>query len=133
MTDTIKIIILGGLNEVGGNIVLLEDINYDTKIFIDFVVKIKKYYDSFERGQHPSSIQELIQEGLLPSEENIAIRNLYENKDNSEKIETPTPSNLDGILISHPHKDHYFSLSFVNRTIPIYTGVVTKRIIRAFS
>ena len=39
---------------------------------------------------------------------------------------------MDAILISHPHKDHFLGLSFINRTIPIYTGVVTKKIIEAF-
>jgi len=42
------------------------------------------------------------------------------------------PSNLDAIFISHPHKDHFLGLSFVNRTIPIHTGVVTMKIINAF-
>lgn len=68
----------------------------------------------------------------MPYEGDIEINNLYTAEFNSKKIDDSTPSNLDGILISHPHKDHYFGLSFVNRNIPIYTGVVTKRIIRAF-
>ncbi len=129
---TITITLLGGVNEVGGNVVLLEDFSYGVKLFIDFGIKIKNYYNKYEHNQHPSSIEEIIQANLLPHEDDIPINNLYLNKLNSEKIEGSNPSNLDGILISHPHKDHYFGLSFVNRTIPIYTGVVTKRIIRAF-
>ncbi|MFX0036295.1 MAG: MBL fold metallo-hydrolase [Candidatus Hermodarchaeota archaeon] len=131
-TSTIRLTVLGGANEVGGNIVLLEDEGYNVKIFIDFGIKIKNYYDKYERGELPLSIPEIIQYSLLPREDSIPIQNLYLSEACSKEINQPNPSNVDGILISHPHKDHYFGLSFVNRAIPIYTGVVTKRIIRAF-
>jgi len=130
---SIRLTLLGGVNEVGGNTILLEDLEYDVKVFLDFGIKIKRYYDIYERGHYPSSIQELVQADLLPSDEEIPIHNLYPIELSSKSKDTSNPSNLDGILISHPHKDHFFGLSFVNRTIPICTGVVTKRIIRAFS
>jgi ribonuclease J len=130
--NSCAITLLGGVEEVGGNTVLLEDKGYNVKIFLDFGIKIGKYYDLYKRGQHPSSVEEIIQARLLPSEDRISIKNLYLNDLKPVKKYGLKPSNLDGILISHPHKDHYFGLSFVNRTIPIYTGVVTKRIIRAF-
>lgn len=56
MDDNISITFLGGVNEVGGNTVLLEDFAYDVKIFLDFGIKIGKYYGYYESGQHPSSI-----------------------------------------------------------------------------
>ncbi len=146
MDDTVNITLLGGVNEVGGNIVLLEDFSYDIKILIDFGIKIGKYYEQYERGQHPSSIDELKKLKLIPNEESLPINNLYtqiwskfklkKRSRNAEEEEASIdqiyPSNLEGILISHAHKDHYFGLSFVNRTIPIYTGVITKKIIEAF-
>lgn len=142
---TIRLTLLGGVNEVGGNTILLEDYGFKVKIFIDFGIKIKNYYREYERGQHPSSIDEILRTDLLPDENQIYIDNLYTKefrevkqskeivqRNNAQHVDKHYPSNLDGIFISHPHKDHYFGLSFVNRTIPIYTGVVTKRIIRAF-
>jgi ribonuclease J len=132
ISNSINLTILGGIDEVGGNIIFLEDNGYNVKIFIDFGIKIRRYLDYYERGQHPSTIKELVQGNLLPSEESISIHNLYLQDLKKRKVIDMPPSNLDGILISHPHKDHYFGLSFINRTIPIYTGVVTKRIIRAF-
>ncbi|MFX0038791.1 MAG: MBL fold metallo-hydrolase [Candidatus Heimdallarchaeota archaeon] len=131
-SSSVQLTLLGGVDEVGGNTVLLEDKRYDVKLFIDFGIKIGKYNDVYERGQHPSNIEEMVKVNLLPAEENIPIHNLYLKSLNSKQTTDSVPSNLDGILISHPHKDHYFGLSFINRTIPIYTGVVTKRIIRAF-
>jgi len=55
MDDNISITFLGGINEVGGNTVLLEDFTYDLKIFLDNRIKIGKYYGHFEPDQHPSS------------------------------------------------------------------------------
>ncbi len=121
---SIKLTLLGGIEEVGGNTVLLEDFNYDVRIFIDFGINTKRYYGVYKNGRYPFSVEEIIEANLLPSDKVIPIQNLYLTKEN-EDIE---PSNLDGILISHPHKDHYFGLSFMNRTIPVYAGVVTKRI-----
>ena len=142
--DTLRVTLLGGVDVVGGNIVFLEDMKYQVKIFIDFGINLDKYYDSYQKNQHPTSINELIRARILPAEEFLSISNLYceELKDGSKQFSKKCinqymngdkmhPSNLDGILISHPHRDHYFGLAFVNRTIPVYTGVVTKRIIRA--
>jgi ribonuclease J len=146
-TKSIRLTLLGGVNEVGGNTILLEDLEYNVKVFLDFGIKIKNYKNVYARDQYPSSIEELVRLNLLPNENHIAIENLYikefivvkqnvksrssDSSDNDQINDNNYPSNLDGIFISHPHKDHYFGLSFINRSIPIYTGVVTKRIIRA--
>ena len=135
MDKPVSIRLLGGVNEVGGNIILLEDFKFGVKIFLDFGVNIKRFKAMYDEGEHPSTIEELITLHLIPSEQSLPIKNLYtkqagvyrqglRNKEN--------PSNLDAILISHPHKDHFLGVSFVNRSIPIYTGVVTKKIIKAF-
>ncbi len=60
-----------------GNIVLLEDFNYNVNILIDFEIKIRKYYERYEQGQHPSSIDELKKLKLIPNEESPPIKNLY--------------------------------------------------------
>jgi len=146
--NSVRLTLLGGVNEVGGNIILLEDLEYDVKVFLDFGIKIKNYKNKYERDEYPSSIEELVRLNLLPNEDHIPIENLYikefkfvkqnvksrssDSSDNDHINKNNYTSNLDGIFISHPHKDHYFGLSFINRTIPIYTGVVTKRIIRAY-
>ncbi len=58
--QTIRITLLGGVNEVGGNIVFLEDIGYNVKIFLDFGVNIEKFKGNYREGRHPSSIKELM-------------------------------------------------------------------------
>ncbi|MFX0075342.1 MAG: MBL fold metallo-hydrolase [Candidatus Hermodarchaeota archaeon] len=129
----VKLTFLGGVNEVGGNKILLEDFGYNVKIFLDFGINIKSFNDNYEKGKLPSSVQELIRLGLIPSIENISVENLYTKFRTSKNEEIrDLPTNLDGILVSHPHKDHFFGLSFINRNIPIYTGVFTKKIISAY-
>ncbi|MHA1351087.1 MAG: MBL fold metallo-hydrolase [Promethearchaeota archaeon] len=119
----LRLTFLGGVNEVGGNQILLEDFNYDVKIFLDFGINIK----------NPSSVKELIKLGLLPNTEYLSIENLYTNYEASKSQEyNDLETNVDGILITHPHKDHFYGLSFINKNIPISTGVFTKKIISAY-
>ncbi|MBN1215973.1 MAG: MBL fold metallo-hydrolase [Candidatus Lokiarchaeota archaeon] len=145
MNDRINITLLGGVNEVGGNTFLLEDFGYDIKILIDFGVKIDRYFRYYPRKKAPSTINELIMNNLIPNDDLLPIDDLYTHSWSNIKIKNTSikikeqisldqlyPSNLDGILISHAHKDHYFGISFINRSIPIYTGKVTKKIIKAF-
>ena len=132
-TSDVRLTFLGGVNEVGGNKILLEDFNYDVKIFLDFGINIKDFNDNFERYEEPSSVKELIKLGLLPNTEHFSIENLYTNYEASKNQEyNDLDSNVDGILITHPHKDHFYGLSFINRNIPVYTGVFTKKVISAY-
>ncbi len=145
MEQKVKITLLGGVNEVGGNMVFLEDFHYNVRIFLDFGINIKKFNEYYDRDEEPNSIEELWRLNLLPEGKEVFIENLYTKThfkknqkriNNSKAEEKPIledpQSNLDGILISHPHKDHFFGLSFVNRNIPIHAGEVTKKIILAF-
>jgi ribonuclease J len=131
--SAVRLTFLGGVNEVGGNKILLEDFNYDVKIFLDFGINIKNFNDNFERYEEPSSVKELTKLGLLPNTEHLSIENLYTNYEASKSQEyNDLETNVDGILITHPHRDHFYGLSFINRNIPVYTGVFTKKIISAY-
>ena len=59
LAKSINLTLLGGVNEVGGNTILLEDLTFDVKLFIDFGIKIKKYNKQYERDEYPSTIDEL--------------------------------------------------------------------------
>ena len=144
MEFSVALTFFGGANEIGGNAVLLEDFGYDVKLFLDFGTNVKKFYEHYDKGETPSSLKELLKLGLLPSNVVFPIKNLYsehyifnhEEKTYKEKIKEcenkiDPCSNLDGILISHAHKDQFYGLPFVNRNIPIYTGEITKKILLA--
>ena len=76
-TNSIRLTVFGGIDEVGGNTLLLEDLNYDISIFLDFGIKIKKYQNKYKRSHHPSCVEEIIHANLFPSEKDTPINNLY--------------------------------------------------------
>lgn len=133
MESKVDLTFCGGINEVGGNALLLEDHIHNVKLFIDFGINIKSYNNHYEYLQFPKSVEELIRLGLLPDEAEIGFLNLYQRE--SVKIKY-NPSNasskLDAIIISHPHRDHFLALSFINRNIPVYAGEFTQKIISAY-
>jgi ribonuclease J len=144
MDSKIKLTFYGGVGEIGGNQILFEDLGYDVKLFIDFGMNFEKYTDYFEKYEDPSTLEELTKLYLLPKKQELSVKNLYsehfifnhKQQSQIEKIKetadkTDPPTIIDGIFISHPHRDHYYGISLVNRNIPIYTGVVTQRIILA--
>ena len=146
MEHKVRLTFYGGVNKVGGNKVLLEDFGYGVKIFLDFGINTNEFSNCRKNYTDITEIEQLIHYHVLPHEDDLPITNLYskhfifnhnEHKDFQKirecKGKVDPPTNLDGILISHPHRDHYQGISFINRNIPIYTGVVTKRIIKAHS
>ena len=46
-SNSIRLTLLGGVDEVGGNTVLLEDKSYDVRLFIDFGIKIRNYINIY--------------------------------------------------------------------------------------
>jgi ribonuclease J len=60
------------------------------------------------------SSNELVSKGVLPN-----IEGLY---DNSKDL-------IDGVIISHPHQDHYGLTNFINENVHYYLGEATHKII----
>ncbi|MEM4733041.1 MAG: MBL fold metallo-hydrolase, partial [Candidatus Bathyarchaeia archaeon] len=101
----------GGVNEIGGNKILLQD--KDTRVLFDFGMSFtmrKQFYSPpFLSPKSENSLQEL---GILPR-----IKGVY-------KFD-PGPAEVDAVFISHGHLDHCAYLSFIKREIPIYCGETT--------
>jgi ribonuclease J len=109
----------GGVNEIGGNKILLQD--GDVKVFFDFGMSFalkKQYYSPpFLSPRSEKSLQEL---GVLPR-----IDGIY-------KFDEKNPE-IDAVFVSHGHMDHSAYLSFIKREIPVYCGETTKIILQALS
>ncbi len=109
----------GGVNEIGGNKILLQD--RDTKVFFDFgmsfALKKQFYSPPFLSPKTEKSLQEL---GILPK-----IEGIYKFDAKATEV--------DAVFISHGHMDHSAYLSFINREIPVYCGETTKIILQALS
>ena len=71
MEGSVHLTMLGGVNEVGGNAILVEDEIYNAKVLLDFGINTKNYNDNYEKDVMPESINELIRLNLLPDENKI--------------------------------------------------------------
>ncbi len=109
----------GGVNEIGGNKILLQD--RDTRVFFDFgmsfAMKKQFYSPPFLSPKSEKSLQEL---GILPQ-----IAGVY-------KFDQ-SPPEVDAVFISHGHLDHSAYLSFIKREIPVHCGETTRIILQALS
>ena len=117
----------GGVNEIGGNKVLLED--GDVRIFLDFGQSFSMGADYFTRWLGPRAINGLgdyFEFGLLPE-----IQGLY-TREQLRFTELPYEEpRFDGVFLSHAHVDHLNHIQFLHPMIPIYLGVGTKLFLEA--
>ena len=117
--DETTLAFYGGVNEIGGNKILLKD--RDTRIFLDFGMSFggkKQFYSPpFLSPKSERSLQEL---GILPKLDGVY---RFDKK----------PPKVDAIFISHSHLDHSAYLSFIKREIPVYCGETTQLILKTLS
>jgi ribonuclease J len=115
--DETTITFYGGVNEVGGNKILIRD--RDTAVFFDFGMSFtlrKQYYSPpLLSPKSEKSLQEL---GILPKLEGVY---RFDEK----------PPAVNAVFISHGHMDHSAYLSFIKREIPVHCGETTKIILTA--
>ncbi len=109
----------GGVNEIGGNKILLED--SDAKVLLDFGMSfaLRSQYYSVP-FLSPRSERELLDLGILPD-----LQGIY-------KFDSAGPK-IDAVFLSHSHMDHAAYLSFLKRKIPVYCGETTATILDAYS
>jgi ribonuclease J len=117
--NTTTLTFYGGVDEIGGNKILLQD--RDTRVFFDFgmsfAMKKQFYSPPFLSPKSEKSLQEL---GILPK-----ICGVY-------KFDR-SPPEVDAVFLSHGHLDHSAYLSFIKREIPVYCGETTRIILQALS
>ncbi len=128
----VKLTFYGGVREIGGNKILLEDDK--GKLFLDFGYPYSKYRDFYEEYLKPrpgAGLLDLLVMGLLPKLEGIyrgdlEAENLWQEFRQTEhyhKLE-----DMDGILLTHAHLDHSGHISFLREDIPVY-GTATSAFI----
>ena len=103
-----------GTKEIGGSCV--EVWTENTRILLDFGMPlVERDGKEFDFSKFKKSTpQELIQHGVLPD-----IKGLYNA---AERL-------IDGVIISHPHQDHYGLSNFIDKNVKHFLGEATHKII----
>lgn len=112
----------GGVNEIGGNKILLED--KKTRVLLDFGQSFDFGTQYFTGWLSPRSINGLgdhFEFGLLPR-----ISGLYA-QDQLACTDLPyCEPKISGVFLTHGHFDHVAHICFIDNNIPVYLGVGTK-------
>jgi len=117
----------GGVNEIGGNKILLED--KDTKVFLDFgkgFSRRAKFFEEYINPRTSNGIVDFLTMGLVPDISGVYRDDLM--KMAGRKI---YPPNVDAVLLTHAHADHADYISFLHEDIPIYMGETCHLILKA--
>ncbi len=124
-----KITLYGGVNEVGGNKILLDD--GESRIFLDFGMSFftkNMYYEDFLQPRRTNGIGDFLELKIIPE-----LKGLY-RKDLLEKTGKPYEEpEYDCVFLSHAHLDHCAHASFIDESIPICCGETTKLYLEAIS
>ncbi len=123
-----SLIFYGGINEIGGNKILLED--RGTRVWFDFGKSFTCGEDYFTGWLGPRGVvgaRDYFEFDLLPK-----ISGLYsEDAMRFTDLKYRKPE-FDAVFLSHCHFDHIAHIEFVDERIPICLGEVTKKIVDAW-
>jgi len=117
----------GGVDEIGGNKVLLED--GDVRVFLDFGQSFTMGCEFFTSWLSPRAVNGLgdyFEFGLLPK-----LKGLYA-EEQLEYTDVPyVKPKFDAVFLSHAHFDHVNHIQFLDPKIPVYLGAGTKLFLEA--
>ncbi|MGC9345579.1 MAG: MBL fold metallo-hydrolase [Candidatus Bathyarchaeales archaeon] len=117
----------GGVNEIGGNKVLLED--KKVRVFLDFGQSFTMGCDFFTGWLTPRAVNGLgdyFEFGLLPK-----LKGLYAEKQLRFTDVPYVKPKFDGVFLSHAHFDHVNHIQFLDPEIPVYLGAGAKLFLEA--
>jgi ribonuclease J len=124
----IKLTFYGGVGEIGGNKILLED--RDTRVWFDFGESFTSGADYFIEWLQPRGVagaKDYFEFDLLPKIPGLYSRDAL--RFTGLKYKEPR---FDALFISHPHWDHLAHIEFVDESIPVYISKIGKAIVEAW-
>jgi ribonuclease J len=124
----VRLTFYGGVNEIGGNKILVED--GKTRVFFDFGLSFAKgqeYYTGFLSPRSVAGAADDLELGILPSIKGLYSKEMLKFTD----LEYEEPK-FDALFLSHAHTDHCSHLQYLDESIPVYVGECTLKIIESF-
>ena len=123
-----QITFLGGVREIGGNKILIED--GPDRILFDFgpsfSPQYEQFYVNFLAPRSTSPVKDLLEFDLLPR-----IEGLYSETALYKSDLRYRPPEVHGVFISHAHLDHAGHLNLIDPEIPVHVNEGTKRTLEA--
>jgi len=116
----------GGVGEIGGNKVLLED--GDARLLLDFGMSFNQsglYFSEFLQPRRLNSLGDFLVTGLLPDLEGVYREDYLAHMGRPREERA-----VDGVLVSHAHMDHCAYLHHLRGDIPVYMSPETLAIVR---
>lgn len=115
-STNMKIKCLGGVNEIGGNKILID--HKKTRILLDFGMSFKKtmtYFSEFLSPRKSVAMKDFFELGLLPD-----ITGIYRQDYLKHMGRASEERSVDGVFLSHAHADHAQYIHFLRKDIPIF-------------
>ncbi len=112
----------GGVNEIGGNKILLED--KKVRIFLDFGQSFtlgRDYFTGWLTPRRINGLEDYFEFDLLPK-----IKGIYKKEELAFTDLSYAEPKIDGAFLSHAHMDHAGHIIFLDEKIPIYCGYGTR-------
>ena len=153
---TAKLTFYGGVDEIGGNKILLQTEN--GSIFLDFgrrMNEYSKFFSDFLQARSKNALRDMIRLGILPKINGVYtpylvdMTVLFENTQVRDKVPLgealdywktmdvyPCDSEqplVDGVFVSHAHFDHIQDVSFLDPCIPVFCTEKTKVLAKAMT
>lgn len=136
----VEITCYGGVAEIGGNKVLLED--EGVRFLFDFGTPFgrhRNFFNEYLRPRAARGLLDLLSLGLLPPLKGLYRADLtppglwerFRGLPSYRNIARQDAPAVDAVLISHAHLDHNGDLAYLDPCIPIYCTRVTAFIARA--
>jgi ribonuclease J len=125
----VRLTFYGGVNEIGGNKILLED--KDARIFLDFGMSFgqaNKFFSEFLQPRKCNGLGDFIEFSLIPD-----LKGLYRT-DFLKHMGRPIEElDFDGVLLSHAHADHASYINHLREDLPIFCSPETYHILKAIN
>ena len=122
MAKLTRLTFFGGVDEIDGNKILLED--HGTEVLLDFGQSFTfgdGYFAGWLQPRSVNGLGDYFQFGLLPR-----IKGLYSKEQLAFTDLAYAEPEVSAVFVSHAHFDHINHLQFLDPAIPVYMGVGTK-------
>ncbi|MCI4366987.1 MAG: MBL fold metallo-hydrolase [Thermoplasmata archaeon] len=128
MTAGPTIEFLGGVGEIGGNKIVVEE--GGDRILFDFGPSFsprkEEFYRNFLQPRSTSPVKDLLEFDLIPR-----VEGLYSEAALAGADLPYSAPRFSGVFVSHAHFDHAGYLQYIDPTIPVFGGPGTRRLMEA--